>query len=282
MKNKFKKMTTEEIQSVNLEILKHIDKFCREHNIRYWLDAGTLIGAIRHKGFIPWDDDADICMPRPDYERFLKEYKDSSKYKLYAPEKENCYLVYARLCEMEETYFDFGAKWTKDSPGVGVDIFPVNGAPDTIEEFDKVIEQCEKNRLRIFRCRQAFMPPRFRHTLVGFLKDVVHFGVKIMYRTFGAIYAKRILRDQVALFRKYAYEEHPYCYDLTVSISRKKYWPKAWFDGLIEVDFCGVRLFAPIGYDERLRRGYGDYMQLPPESERIVHGKWQTMYWRDK
>ena len=71
-------MTIEEIQKVSLEILRHIDSFCREHNIQYFLDSGTLIGAARHKGFIPWDDDMDIRMPRPDYERFISEFVDEN------------------------------------------------------------------------------------------------------------------------------------------------------------------------------------------------------------
>lgn len=282
MMKRFRRMTTEEIQTVNLEILKHIDEFCRAHKIRYWLDAGTLIGAIRHKGFIPWDDDADICMPRPDYERFLKEYKDSAKYKLYAPEKENCYLMYARLCEMEKTYFEASAMWTDDSPGVGVDIFPVNGAPDTIEEFDAVVAESMKNLKKIFRFRGAFASLKFRRTFLGFAKDAVHCIANVAYRIFGRGSAKRLLRKQVVLFGKYDYETHSHCYDLTVAISRKKYWPRAWFEKLIEVDFCGEKFFAPGGYDERLRRGYGDYMTPPPVAERIVHASLQTMWWKRK
>ena len=280
MMKRFRKMTTEEIQSVNLEILKHIDKFCREHNIRYWLDAGTLIGAIRHKGFIPWDDDADICMPRPDYERFLKEYKDSSKYKLYAPEKKNCYLIYARLCEMEKTYFDVNAKWTSDSPGVGVDIFPLNGAPDTIEEFDAVVEQTKENQAKILEYRRLLAPSRFRHDIVGFLKDCIHFVAKVTRRVCYRNQVDRTLSNHIAMLRKYNYENSPSCYYLVVSMTRKKYWPKAWFEKSIEVDFCGEKFLAPIGYDERLRRGYGDYMTPPPKSEQEVHSGWQTMWWR--
>lgn len=77
-----RRLTLSELQSVSLEILCKIDSFCRKNNIRYSLTYGTLIGAVRHKGFIPWDDDVDIMMPRPDYERFLSEFKSNDEVKL--------------------------------------------------------------------------------------------------------------------------------------------------------------------------------------------------------
>lgn len=276
-----KRMTTKEIQDVSLEILKTIDEFCQAHKIRYWLDSGTLIGAIRHRGFIPWDDDLDICMPRPDYERFLNEYKDSAKYKLYAPEKRNCFLFYARLCEMEKTFFQVNAKWATDNPGVGVDIFPVNGAPDTIEEFDTVLELTQKNREALLEYRRLFKVQRFRRSPWGFAKDCVHVISKFTRRAIWRRHIMSLLAEQVELFRKYDYEKSSHCYYLALSMSRKKYWKRAWFDKLIEVDFCGEKFMAPSGYDERLSAEYGDYMTPPPKSEQVVHSAWQTMWWRN-
>lgn len=132
------RMTTEEVQRVSLDVLRHIDEFCKAKDITYFLDAGTLIGAMRHGGFIPWDDDADVLMPRQDYDRFIREYTDGDNYRLYDPSKGNSYLPYARLCEMSKTFFGQHLPWTKESPGVGVDVFPLDGAPASKEQYDDV------------------------------------------------------------------------------------------------------------------------------------------------
>ena len=94
-------LTLDELKGIEFDILKHFDAFCKEHNIRYYLAYGTLLGAIRYKKFIPWDDDVDVLVPREDYERLLKIYKDNAQYKLYAFEKDgkfNC--PYAKLCDL--------------------------------------------------------------------------------------------------------------------------------------------------------------------------------------
>lgn len=80
-------LSLKDIQGVLLRIMKYIHSFCVENDIKYSLCGGTLIGAIRHKGFIPWDDDIDITIPRPDYDRFVKIFKDSDEFKLFAPER---------------------------------------------------------------------------------------------------------------------------------------------------------------------------------------------------
>lgn len=98
-----KEMTLKEIQAVSLEILKDVHMFCLKNDIKYTLQGGTLLGAIRHNGFIPWDEDIDIAMPRPDYERFCQTYASENGYKLICRHNSECYVMYARVCEMEKT-----------------------------------------------------------------------------------------------------------------------------------------------------------------------------------
>ena len=134
-------MTSDDSKQVSLEVFDDIHDFCIKNNIRYSLSGGTLIGAIRHGGYIPWDDDIDIYMPRPDYERFLKSYKSSNKFRLFAKSLSNSEMVYARVCEMEKTFVTSRLNfWTKEEKGVWIDIFPVDGAGDTYEEACKRVK----------------------------------------------------------------------------------------------------------------------------------------------
>ena len=132
-----KEMTLKEVQQVCLEILKDVHEFCVKNKIRYSLSGGSLLGAIRHNGFIPWDDDVDIQIPRPDYDRFIHIYKSSKGYRLFSREidgGENVRIRLTKICEMTHTYVDNGPyQWIDKEVGVGIDVIPVDGAPNTIE-----------------------------------------------------------------------------------------------------------------------------------------------------
>ena len=99
-------LSVKEIQDVLLRIMKYVHTFCVENDIKYSLEGGTLIGAIRHKGYIPWDDDIDIAMPRPYYDKFVKEFIDTDEFKLFTPERNNSYINYARVCDIKNTIGD--------------------------------------------------------------------------------------------------------------------------------------------------------------------------------
>lgn len=97
-----KEMTLREVQLFELGIRKDVHEFCMANHINYSLAYGTLIGAIRHKGFIPWDDDIDIVMPRPDYDRFCRTYKSQAGYEIFSPIQGNSYLGYTRVCDFKK------------------------------------------------------------------------------------------------------------------------------------------------------------------------------------
>ena len=104
-----KELTLQELKEIEFEILKTFDSFCKENNIRYYLSHGTLLGAVRYKKFIPWDDDVDLLIPREDYNRMITLFKDTEKYKLFAFEKDENYLYpFAKLCDMTTYKDEFG------------------------------------------------------------------------------------------------------------------------------------------------------------------------------
>ena len=281
-----KRMENKDIHAVNLELLKHIDEFCCDRNISYFLDSGTLLGAARNGEFIPWDDDADIVMPRPDYERFVKEYVDSETYRLYEPSKRNSFLPYARLCEMRRTFFKQVNPWTLESPGVGVDIFPLDGAPDSSEEFDALIGRMVKIRNRLWELRTILKGRErfaYRTSPYGFLKDCVHYAIYILRSLSFPV--RQIWRNMDKFRRlrlRHPYETSNKCFYMVVqSVAKKRLWRKEWFADKVYLDLCGEKFPAPSGYDERLTATYGDWRTPPPESERNGHTAVQTMWWRD-
>lgn len=282
-----KRMTNEEIHSANLEILKYIHQYCLQNGYVYSIGWGTLIGAVRHKGFIPWDDDSDIMMPRPDYDRFVMEYKDTSKYRLYAPQRRNSGLAYARLCEMEDTYFGQVNPWTKECPGVGVDIFPIDSLSDDHDQFLKDTEALAKMRNDTFRLRRRTKMFGWKlsssFSIVRNIKNLIHNVLSIPLRVGAWLRLYGLLDSMDKLMRKYPYGSTKHAGWAASIDGRGAEWADStWLSESRLVDFCDTKLNAPKETDKWLRNYYGDYMTPPPEAERNGHVALQTMYWRNK
>lgn len=278
------RMENKDIHAVSLEILTHIDKFCREKDINYFLDSGTLLGAARDGGFIPWDDDADIVMPRPDYERFVAEYIDSAEYRLYAPSRGNCFLPYARLCEMKRTYFSQVLPWTKESPGVAVDILPLDGAPDSVEAYNRLSDSIVKLRNSIWKWRASMCKSSilFKRSSRGFVGRCIHCFLSLIRRV---CCPELVIKHNLARIRKLrlenSFENSQKCFYIVVRKGLGKYWRKEWFSHSVEMDLCGIKFPVPCGWDERLTAEYGDWRKPPPDLEQKGHVAAQTMWWRD-
>ena len=132
-----KPITLEERKKIQLGMLDEIDSFCREHDIRYSLAFGTLIGAIRHKGYIPWDDDVDLIMPLPDMLRFKKEFKSDKLAYVDLDTVPHYEYHFSRICYLP-TYSKTGV--LEKSYGVNIDLYPVVGMPDTEDEIQRFLK----------------------------------------------------------------------------------------------------------------------------------------------
>ena len=171
------KMRLKDIQSVSLEVLKDVHDFCITNDIRYSLAYGTLIGAVRHQGFIPWDDDIDIFMPRPDYEKFCKIYP-SEKYKLISSYDQDSYLAFSRVCEMDKTLVKEFVPWCKCDTGVWIDVFPLDGAEENKEEWDARYREATKMWQLVYLNRGA--RNKFSHDL-SFIQIIKLLAKKILF-----------------------------------------------------------------------------------------------------
>lgn len=277
------RMTIEQVQRVSLDILRHIDEFCKAKGITYFLDAGTLIGAMRHGGFIPWDDDADVLMPRYDYDRFVREYTDGGNYRLYDPSRGNSYLPYARLCEMSKTFFGQHLPWTNESPGVGVDVFPLDGAPASKDQYDEIAQSMTRLECQLYVLRSSLSNKfTFRKNPWGFAKDIVHALARLWRRIFFKSRFDKVMSEINRLRLQNDYRASSKCFSHVVSHRQTRYWEKKYFAKEKRVLFCGGQFPVPEEYDKRLNAEYGDWRTPPTDVKHENHSSFQTMYWRDK
>jgi len=270
-------MTLQEVQRVSLDILTDVHEFCESHNIKYSLAYGTLIGAIRHKGFIPWDDDIDIVIPRPDFDRFCRDFQSAQGYKLYVPEAENNYLTFARVCDNERTQTRTNSPWSPEQTGVWIDVFPLDGLPDDEVHFFDLVKNIRKIEKIEMRLRTGKLL-KFKDIM-----DVKHFVYcmikRILYFRYDLF---PLIHQHVELLRKNHFDDMSYCGQLCcMDYPEKEHNPKTDFDHYILMPFCDTHFYVMNGYDNILRRYYGDYMQLPPKHKQVPpQQSYIKFYWK--
>lgn len=265
-KEKRKLISLEEKKSIQLEMLKEIDSFCRNNNIKYSLAFGTLIGAVRHKGFIPWDDDVDIMMPLPDMLRFKKLFKsETMKYCDIDTEPHyNC--IFSRVADVR-TYDKTGM--ISKSYGVHIDLYPIVAVPDNDEERQRYYTLAEKLQNKYFFVR------KWRSRILH------HFPVSSIPVIDACIYDKLVKKCVKHLMHSCAYgsTDHYYTVATYIRLHDKMTYDTDLFSELIDVDFENLNLISIANYDIFLSLMYGDYMTPPPEDKRVpYHGG--AFYWK--
>ncbi len=248
----------EDIKKIQLNILKSFASFCEAKGLNYYLAYGTLIGAIRHKGYIPWDDDVDVIMPRPDYLRFIKEYKDE-RYVVFCPENDkDCPFSYGKLYD-NKTLLDENTS-RKYNIGLNIDIFVLDGMPDHEEEAKKHIKNCSF-WIEILEIKKIAHSKKRSLAKSAFLS-----ALKTLVFPFPYNWVRNRL---IKLNQKYDFEQSHYCSDLCYT--EALYLSKDIFGKGKKVLFEDSEFIVPSDYDSWLRGVYGDYMELPPESQRVTH-----------
>lgn len=265
----------QKIQKANLFILKEVDRICRKYKIHYLLDAGTLIGAVRHKGFIPWDDDVDIAFLRKDYEKFIEAAKKELPKGLHIwfptdAAQDNAFydftpkIIYEKsrkVLENQETAF-----YREELNHICVDLFIL----------DEITENIIGQKLQILWNKIIYgmaMGHRW-HLDFGKYKGVQKLQVKLLAAIGKCISMKTICRwEKGAALRQssgksrilYYSNYQPDYVHMTV--------PKKGSKQVIEMEFEGEKFMVPKGYDRVLKVVYGDYMTPPPPEKRVpTHG----------
>ena len=264
-------MSPEETKSVELKILTDVADFCERHGLRYYLAYGTLIGAVRHKGFIPWDDDIDIQMPREDYVKFLEIFNEENKeghLRAISPNDPASFYSFTKIIDTRTVKIEAGIKYdNKEHLGIDIDIFPLDGQPDGEKEYIKWY----KKKFKIYKLKALVMSDpdlSWKRKLICPLLQA--FRSKEYYQKKA---------DKLQTVYPYADSKYVGC---TASLfnSPKNRHNKEDFSDSVKVEFEGHLLNAPIGYDKVLRDLFGDYMQLPPIEQQITHHSNKT-FWKN-
>lgn len=272
------KLSLKEIQEVLLRIMKYVHSFCEANDIKYSLDGGTLIGAIRHKGFIPWDDDIDIAIPRPYYDKFVKTFKDSDEFKLFTPERKNSFLNYARVCDIKSTIGDYHTPWTKEDVGIWIDVFPIDGEAEDKETWEKEVHKLIRYRYFMYCGRLPYT--KFKKD-VSITENLKTFVKKVC---FWWINPDLVNKRSIKLQTSHDFETASYCGEMAfLNIWGRRRMPREWYDcEYILQPFENTKFYVTSEYDNVLRQLYGDYMKLPPEKDRVAgHSKFVQFYWRN-
>jgi len=258
-----KKIDIDETRKIQMEILNVFIQFCKNNNLSYFLDAGSLLGAVRHSGYIPWDDDIDVCMPRSDYEKFIQLARNglTKNIELLEP-KDNIYPMLkiintkTRLVEFPNTI--------KNNISVYIDVFPKDGLPDSNLIANVLCGVCRVlilwnwfNKVSIFKWQDE--KKWYKRILASIGRKLVNEKNRNRPLTYLDRFAKL------------------YSYDKAIRVSTivaggmKNCIERRCFDSYIEMSFEYLNVKIPYGHHEYLLKLYGDYMIIPPEKERITH-----------
>ena len=260
----------EQIHKIHLEMLIEVTEFLNQNNIEYFIDFGTLIGAIRHKGFIPWDDDVDISMTRPEYEKFLKlarsmQCKISNELLITEVSLNNSVFPYCKIVNkkyrVKEKDIDGGVE-----EYLWIDVFPYDGLSNDMKKNEQNF-----NQLMFWKKIQATRIASYR-TCIKNTKNILMIPAKIILKFFlnmisPKVYARKIRKHTL----KYDFDSAELIQEF---ICTARLWPpfkREHFNELIEVEIDNHKFKTFKEYDKHLRTFYGDYMKLPPEDQRATH-----------
>lgn len=253
-----------ELQQVQLSILQEMDRVCRKNGIRYFLFSGTLLGAVRHKGFIPWDDDIDVVLLRDEYERFVRlppEEFDPNFFLQTSDSDPEYHNVYAKLRRSDTTYVESYMDHRRINHGVFIDVFPLDGVPSN--RFLQALFWYPVSVLGYTASLKAFKKEPKPHLIFPFelFKAMSPMGGASMMRAYGKLMGMFDLRrsDKVGFLTHAGFPLRHVVYE------------RSWFDRTVELEYEGLSMPAPGEHHQVLTQLFGEYMTPPPEEKRVSH-----------
>lgn len=271
---KINEIGLEEQKKIQLEILKKVKEICDSNNINFFLGGGTLLGAVRHKGYIPWDDDIDIMMMRTEYERLLeifdKECNDN-RYKLLSYNNDkDYYYPFAKIVDLRTTILEYPYKKIENM-GVYIDIFPIDFLPDDDKKINKLYKRYKTGN----RIMDAYKVDNIEEFTQNKLKLLLKKPLRWIIQKFK--FYKIILKMMDGLGKKYNNTKKVAC--ISGRYFEKEIMPSDYISDYVFLEFEGEKFKAPIGYESYLAKHYGDYMKLPPKEKQMSNHS-NVAYWR--
>lgn len=262
-------LTTKEIQDILLDLLKEFHSFCETNNLKYCLGWGSELGAVLYKGFIPWDDDIDICMPRKDYKTFLNIYKDSPKYTLLKPRHtKKYYYPFAKLSD-NSTYSE--STILRENYGLFLDIVPFDMIRASSRLKGNTVKKIRMNGIKALRYppklhikkRQLYKNKSF--IILRQLKSILYY----LFTYIDWFTAYRVSIIKLNLVRFFNRGHDCFCHIIWSPDAIRR--GKNYFENRIKVPFENTISYINSDYDEELRECYGDYTIVPKEEDRQTH-----------
>ena len=277
------------IKDLSLSMIKDIAAFCDEHSLRYYLAYGTMLGAVRHHGFIPWDDDVDLMMPRPDYEKFVSLYNQSNaRYQVYSIDTTEEYTyTMAKVFDTHTMMVDKTLWKPFPMAGVFVDIFPMDGLPEGEQEQAKHFDKQQWLNLLFrgsamkftFSNRYADSKSQFA-TLKVYVRTLLKFGAITLMHALPTTKLIHKINDSA---KKYDYETSKFV-SIVVdcdSENKREVYPKELFDKRVKYPFEDTEVYGVEDYDFYLTHLYNEYMVAPPADRCVPHHNY-NVYWREE
>lgn len=265
--NFWREATSEEVKSIQFSILKYVRDFCIENNIRFFLMYGTLLGAVRHKGYIPWDDDVDICMLKDDYKKFVRIFNERQKqYKVYSRENDETFPYYfakivdtsTKLCEYVDGH-DINL-------GINIDLFLLDAIPNDSQKRAKLFK-----KLSSIKKRMDLKSIDKRIKRVWYKK----LGIEILSFLFRKKRAEYCWEIQRAV-EKYQESDAKNVYEMMSPYGLRSILSLDFFENTAQLEFEGEMFPAPIEYKAVLQALYGDYMTPPPKDKQVTHHSYKA------
>lgn len=257
----------EEIKRIELQLLLSFNELCIKQGWIYSITAGTLIGAVRHKGFIPWDDDIDVMMPRNDYNKFLRYCKEhKTPFRVVSCELDKNYgALFAKISDQSTLIEDDITDWSKVKMGVNIDVFPIDGLGDTLESANKNVNK------NIF-LNKLIIAKNWKRFTLSKTHALYYEPFRLFFYLLSRIVPMHTVIAKVnSSNQEMDFSSSKYAGCLCGVYKAKTIMKTRDFTDLVDLPFEGYSFKAIRKYDAYLRKSYGDYMVLPKESERVEH-----------
>ncbi len=263
MKNEAGGTKMTEMQEKLLEILKWFHELCEKEGLVYYAQGGTALGAVRHNGFIPWDDDLDVGMPRKDYESLKKlseKVNGNSPYQIEFPGDDREFVYpFCKVYDTKTTLIENTRYKTKR--GIYIDVFPIDGIGNTMEESVKNFKRVDhkRNLLCTQICGLRKGRKWYKNLSVILLRNIPFWN------------SVKMIKDIDRMSKLYDYDKCQYVANLCGNWHEKEIMDKEWVEKPVLCKFEDTQIYIPENHDGYLTRMYGDYMQLPPVEKRVTH-----------
>ena len=247
------------VWAIELDLYLEFAKVCKKNNLKYFTDGGTTLGAVRHKGFIPWDDDIDVCMPREDYEKFIRlssEFREPYFLQNSHTDSNHAF-SFTRLRNSNTCVVMRKFQYCHFNQGIYIDIFPLDN-----EFYDTYFDRRKKMEKLVMR-GSAFMRKNY--------PEKEPRDIELIDKYLPEFSSSEENYDEINKFAMENINANTEYVSLIVSTKyapEKKIWPKYIFDDYVESDFCGHKVRIPKGYDEQLKIYFGNYWEFPPVESR--------------